>query len=560
MRWDRGGWFVELCRGVNQTTTVYAAKAAQAGVWLLARDDERVLAGGAVSARAQRGIVAPTVVSFSFDVGNGPVELNVRSPSELNDDQWHLVSAERNVKEAILLLDQQYKEVRPAPPQGHTRLELYSQLYVGAAGGQRGFLGCIRALRMNGVTLDLEERAQVTPGVKPGCSGHCTSYGMYCRNGGKCVEKYNGYSCDCVSTAYDGPFCTKDVGGFFEAGTFLKYSFLPEATAAAAATQVKEAKGVAQTPLGEANLTREEVSFSFSSSSGPGILLYISSRTQDYMAVVLRQDGILQIRYNLGGLREPFTINLDHRNMTNGQPHSVNITRHERSILLQLDHYPPITYTLPETSDTTFNLIKALFLGKVYETGQIDPILIEKYNTPGFVGCLSRVQFNGIAPLKAALRSRIAAPVTVQGKLVESNCGASPLTIPPMSAAKLVESNSTISQSRPNLTLTIPPMSAATDPWQLDSAGAEFPFNEQRVVPDGVNRNSAIIGGIIAVVIFTILCTLVFLIRHMFRHKGTYHTNEAKGAESADNADAAIIVNDPNFTETIDESKKEWFI
>ncbi|KAI1902119.1 hypothetical protein AGOR_G00041430 [Albula goreensis] len=478
---------------------------------------------------------SPTVVSFSFDVGNGPVELNVRSPSELNDDQWHRISAERNVKEAILLLDQQYKEVRPAPPQGHTRLELYSQLYVGAAGGQRGFLGCIRSLRMNGVTLDLEERAKVTPGVKPGCSGHCTSYGMYCRNGGKCVEKYNGYSCDCISTAYDGPFCTKDVGGFFEAGTLLKYSFLPEVTGAAAvATGAKDTKGLSQSPPTEANLTREDLSFSFSTSSSPSILLYISSRTQDYLAVVLRHNGTLQIRYNLGGLREPFTINVDQRYMANGQPHSVNISRQERSIQLQLDHYPPVSYTLPEASDTTLNLIKSLFLGKVFETGQVDPVLIDNYNTPGFVGCLSRVQFNGIAPLKAALRSRIAAPVSVQGKLVESNCGASPLTIPPMSAA--------------------------TDPWHLDSAGAEFPFNEERVIPDGVNRNSAIIGGIIAVVIFTILCTLVFLIRHMFRHKGTYHTNEAKGAESADNADAAIIVNDPNFTETIDESKKEWFI
>lgn len=46
----------------------------------------------------------------------------------------------------------------------------------------------------------------------------------------------------------------------------------------------------------------------------------------------------------------------------------------------------------------------------------------------------------------------------------------------------------------------------------------------------------------------------------MFRHKGTYHTNEAKGAESAESADAAIMNNDPNFTETIDESKKEWLI
>lgn len=67
-------------------------------------------------------------------------------------------------------------------------------------------------------------------------------------------------------------------------------------------------------------------------------------------------------------------------------------------------------------------------------------------------------------------------------------------------------------------------------------------------------------AGIIAVVIFTILCTLVFLIRYMFRHKGTYHTNEAKGSGEAagESADTAIIGTDN--PETIDESKKEWFI
>lgn len=80
---------------------------------------------------------------------------------------------------------------------------------AGGAGGQQGFLGCIRSLRMNGVTLDLEERAKVTSGFKSGCSGHCTSYGTNCENGGRCVEKYHGYSCDCSSTAYDGTFCNK---------------------------------------------------------------------------------------------------------------------------------------------------------------------------------------------------------------------------------------------------------------------------------------------------------------------------------------------------------------
>uniref|UniRef100_A0A3Q1BT77 Contactin associated protein 2 n=1 Tax=Amphiprion ocellaris TaxID=80972 RepID=A0A3Q1BT77_AMPOC len=391
---------------------------------------------------------SPKVVSFSFDVGNGPVELTVHSATPLNDDQWHRVMAERNVKEAVLQLDQTYRASQLAPAQGHTRLELFSQLYVG---GQRGFLGCIRALRMNGITLDLEERAEVTPGVKPGCQGHCTSFGMYCRNGGKCVERYNGYLCDCTETAYDGPFCTKDVGGFFEAGTLIKYNFLPEAVAGAS----KDAKVVThQLTPHEVNLTKEEVAFSFSTSNAPAILMYVSSKTQDYLAVVLRENG--------------------------------------------------------EISSVHFCCLRA-------ETGHIDPVLIERYNTPGFIGCLSRVQFNGAAPLKSALRAPAAAsPVSYQGKLVESNCGASPLTIPPMSAA--------------------------TDPWHLDNTG-EY-----------------LTSSIIAVVIFTILCTLVFLIRYMFRHKGTYHTNEAKGSgeSAAESADTAIIGTDN--PETIDESKKEWFI
>ncbi|XP_062843349.1 contactin-associated protein-like 2b [Trichomycterus rosablanca] len=467
------------------------------------------------------------VVSFSFDVGNGPVELSVHSPTPLNNDQWHRVEAERNVKEAVLRLDKLYKDVRPAPTHGHTRLELFSQLFVGASGGQRGFLGCIRSLKMNGVTLDLEERARVTPGVKPGCSGHCTSFGSRCQNGGKCVEKYNGYTCDCSLTAFDGPFCTDDVGGYFESGTLVRYDFMSDSSSSLV---VKGSTGALST---EGNLTEEELSFSFSTSHAPSVLVYISSRTQDYMAMVLRHNGTLQIRYSLGGLKEPFTISLDHRNMANGQPHSVKIIRHERIIQLQLDHYPTVSYSLPDASDTKFNLVKTIFLGKVFETGQVDPVLIERYNTPGFMGCLSRVQFNRIAPLKAALRPSAPSTASVQGVLVESNCGALPLLIPVMSAT--------------------------FDPWHPDS-GIQFPFDEEQASRDGLNRDSAIIGGIIAVVIFTILCTLVFLVRHMFRHKGSYHTNEAKGADSADCADEAIIVNDPAFTETIDESKKEWFI
>lgn len=65
--------------------------------------------------------------------------------------------------------------------------------------------------------------------------------------------------------------------------------------------------------------------------------------------------------------------------------------------------------------------------------------------------------------------------------------------------------------------------------------------------------------GVIATVVFVLICLLVVMVRYMYRHKGTYHTNEAKGTEFAESADAALK-NDPTLQEAVDESKKEYFI
>ncbi len=46
--------------------------------------------------------------------------------------------------------------------------------------------------------------------------------------------------------------------------------------------------------------------------------------------------GSLQVRYNLGGLKEPFAIDVDQRNLANGQPHSINMSRVDRSITIQV--------------------------------------------------------------------------------------------------------------------------------------------------------------------------------------------------------------------------------
>nr|XP_033774693.1 cell adhesion molecule 1 isoform X6 [Geotrypetes seraphini] len=68
----------------------------------------------------------------------------------------------------------------------------------------------------------------------------------------------------------------------------------------------------------------------------------------------------------------------------------------------------------------------------------------------------------------------------------------------------------------------------------------------------------AVIGGVVAVVVFAMLCLLIILGRYFARHKGTYFTHEAKGADDAADADTAII--NAEGGQSNSEEKKEYFI
>lgn len=57
------------------------------------------------------------------------------------------------------------------------------------------------------------------------------------------------------------------------------------------ASSLREGRGGLSPLTTEANLTQEELTFSFSTSNSPSVLIYVSSRTQDYLAVVLRHNG-----------------------------------------------------------------------------------------------------------------------------------------------------------------------------------------------------------------------------------------------------------------------------
>uniref|UniRef100_A0AAR2KCN3 Contactin associated protein like 3 n=1 Tax=Pygocentrus nattereri TaxID=42514 RepID=A0AAR2KCN3_PYGNA len=452
---------------------------------------------------------SPTEVVFSFDVGNGPFEVRVETTEPLNDERWHRVKAERNVKEASLHVDHFPGVVQKAPADGHIHLQLNSQLFVGGtASRQKGFLGCIRSLKLNGKTLDLEERAKITPGVQPGCPGHCSSYGGLCQNRGRCVEKYNGFACDCGSSPYSGTFCHKEVSAHFRPGTSVAYTFKEPYELN------RNASAQSSSIYSDLTLKGENISLSFRTSQAPALLLYVSSYYREYLGILLNRNGLRPQPFH-----EPWKNWIFQVLMINS------------SAQVAVDVLSIISLSIPLPLSLSLRPSLRLSLSICTESGEMDPE-IARLNSLGFTGCLSVVQFNSIAPLKAALLYPDTSPVIVTGPLTESNCGSS-------------------SSSSPYAAETTHSLSGKAD--HFGTVGTGEP------VVNAISSDSALIGGVIAVVIFVILAALAVMARFLYRRKETCQTQQPKGTKPEDSPETPFNT-DPHSQSIISDTQKEYFI
>ncbi|XP_051842979.1 cell adhesion molecule 1 isoform X5 [Antechinus flavipes] len=112
------------------------------------------------------------------------------------------------------------------------------------------------------------------------------------------------------------------------------------------------------------------------------------------------------------------------------------------------------------------------------------------------------------------------------------------------------EASNIVGTAHSDYTLYVYDTTATTEPAVHDSRAGED--NSIRAV------DHAVIGGVVAVVVFAMLCLLIILGRYFARHKGTYFTHEAKGADDAADADTAII--NAEGGQNNSEEKKEYFI
>ncbi|KAF3843476.1 hypothetical protein F7725_002325 [Dissostichus mawsoni] len=384
---------------------------------------------------------SPSVVTFSFDVGNGPAILSVKSHLPLNDRQWHYVRAERNAKEASLQVDQLPPRFLEAPADGHLRLRLSSQLF---------------------------ERAKLTPGVTSGCPGYCSGSSSLCHNRGRCIEKSNGYVCDCSQSAYGGTTCDQEVSVSFDMESSVTYTF--QEPFSVMQNRSSQASSVSTESSSRA---REDVAFSFVTSQRPAMLLTVSTFSQQYIAVILAKNGSLQIWYHLQTDRSPDVFSPVLTNLADGRFHRIRIHRIDQDIHRK--------YTL--SSDAELILIRSLTLGKVTRRENLNEEVTHAASK-GFIGCLSSVQFNHVAPLKAALTNRGSSLVTIRGPLVQSNCGA---------------------------------LAESTSHTQQDQTVTANKDKEQQ--GGGTQKDLAVIAGVVTAVVFIAACALAVISRLLYQQR-----------------------------------------
>ncbi|XP_059732831.1 contactin-associated protein-like 4 isoform X2 [Bos taurus] len=352
---------------------------------------------------------SPAVVTFSFDVGNGPFEISVQSPTHFSDNQWHHVRVERNMKEASVRVDQLSPKTQPAPADGHVLLQLNSQLFV-------------------------------------------------------------------------------EISAYFGSGSSVIYNFQENYSLS------KNSSSHAASFHGDTRLSRETIKFSFRTTRTPSLLLYLSSFYKEYLSVILAKNGSLQIRYKLNRYQEPDVVNFDFKNMADGQLHHVKINREEAVVFVEIDE--SMRRQVHLASGTELSAVRSLVLGRIIEHSDVDQETALA-GAQGFLGCLSAVQVSHVAPLKAALQPSRPAPITVSGHVTESSC---------------------VAQAGTDATSRERTHSFA------DHSGTR---DDREPLTKTIKSDSAVIGGLIAVVIFILLCIAAIAVR-IYQQKRLYKRNEAK--------------------------------
>jgi contactin associated protein-like 2 len=461
-------------------------------------------------------LVFGNIIQFRFDVGNGIQTLEQMTAYPMNDNFWHTVHVERNRKQAMLRVDQQAAVTLDEPTdQSFRTLNLDSPLVVGAAVDySEGYVGCMRALQVNGVMMDLRgkvERGEVTYGVAAGCHPKCES--SPCYNGGICIEYYSHYWCDCAYTPFRGWNCGREMGVVMDPSYMIRYQF--------------------DTSAGDISTDEENILIGFSTQEKHGQLMFIRSDTKppEYISIEVNNNGGIKVIVDVGFYRDELNTQIPNVDLTNGQQHVVSVKRHNRGrqLVIAVDDYPPAikNWDLTPNTDTRLDNPKYIYFGRNETTRPGD----------GFRGCLFRAQWDNLFPIARVFQDPRGPNIYLEPAtgIREDMCGFEEYTHQPDPF-----------EFRPtppiNLTHTTPPLTGVGA-----GGGAYLTVGDQ-----------ALLGCCLAAGLLIIIGIIFLCVRYYYKSKREYKTYEAYDAQYFDSPDYAIAAAVDRQPEV--QKDKEYYI
>ncbi|UYV79517.1 CNTNAP1 [Cordylochernes scorpioides] len=290
----------------------------------------------------------------------------------------------------------------------------------------------------------------------------------------------------------------------------------------------------------EISTLEEYIRVQFITTDRTGMILGVSSKSGEYFNLMMSTSGHLRLVFDYGFERHEIIIKK--QNFALGQNHDLTIRRSEKGSKItikgdvesgvQVDNYDPIVhkYKIDDKADAQFNGLKSIYVGRNDNICGCCVLTETMLTGEGFMGCISRVQFDDHFPLRRffqeSRRANVRSFPSNITAMREDNCGIEPIVYP-----------TEIPESRP-----VPPL----PPGVYYGAHRAMPADE-----------SAVLGGVLVVLLVAVILMAFLISRYIHRQKGEYRTHEDTGAKDAPDADTAVI---HSRTGPEVPRKKEWFI